>query len=368
MRRPRFLDYYRQFEAVSPEEDSRRLRARREAERSQAMELAPSLDLSRPEWHEPPDPEIVNAATFALRGPINRYPPSPGEPARRAIARHHGVAPERVTAGHGAAQLIQAAVRRLATGRPVAIQWPTWSALPGLIARTGALPVPVEGPFDPDRIAAADDALAAVVVCSPNDPTGALLSADDVRGLAAALPPDVPILLDEALVDFAGEHASAVPLTDELPALLVFRSFSKAWAMAGLRAGYAVGAAEAAGLLEEIGPGLGVASPAAAGMAAALDPGGRPLARLQRRVAYVAAERRRLERLLADLPVRFEPSGAHVTWLEHEQMDGPSLTHALAGQRVLVAPGAEWGDGRHVRVTLRDRAATERLASALRAL
>ena len=72
MRRPRFLDYYRQFEAVSPEEDSRRLRARREAERSQAMELAPSLDLSRPEWHEPPDPEIVNAATFALRGPINR--------------------------------------------------------------------------------------------------------------------------------------------------------------------------------------------------------------------------------------------------------------------------------------------------------
>lgn len=228
--------------------------------------------------------------------------------------------------------------------------------------------MPVEGPFDPDRIAAADDALAAVVVCSPNDPTGALLSADDVRGLAAALPPDVPILLDEALVDFAGEHASAVPLTDELPALLVFRSFSKAWAMAGLRAGYAVGAAEAAGLLEEIGPGLGVASPAAAGMAAALDPGGRPLARLQRRVAYVAAERRRLERLLADLPVRFEPSGAHVTWLEHEQMDGPSLTHALAGQRVLVAPGAEWGDGRHVRVTLRDRAATERLASALRAL
>ena len=70
--RRRLVDYYRQFEALSPEEDSQRLRARREEEKSQELARVGELDLSRPDWHEPPDAEIVNAATFALRRALNR--------------------------------------------------------------------------------------------------------------------------------------------------------------------------------------------------------------------------------------------------------------------------------------------------------
>jgi histidinol-phosphate/aromatic aminotransferase/cobyric acid decarboxylase-like protein len=370
VRRPRFLDYYRQFEALSNEESSRRLKARRDAERSKEIELAPAIDLSRPDWHEPPDPEIVNAATFALRRAINRYPDAAGGVAREALAARHGVPTERVALGHGAAQLIQASIRRLGTGGSVLLPWPSWSPLPALVARTGARPVLVECPEgpDPSRIAAAaarEGDVRAVVLCSPSDPTGALVGPAVLRELSEVLPGDAGILLDEALVDFAGEEASAVGLTDEIPALLVFRSFSKAWALAGLRAGSVVGAPDAAGVLTELTPGLGVSAPAQAAMAAAVEPDGRPLLRLTRRAAAVAAERRRLADLLRGSGFQVHPSDAHLVWLAHPDHEAHDLVHALAEQRIAVAPGSEWGDGRHIRVTLRDRAATERLASGL---
>lgn len=361
MKRPRLLDYYRQFEAISPEENSRRLKERRDAERSKDMELAPGLDLSRSEWHEPPDPEIVNAATFALRRSLNLYPQ---DAARAAVAARHGLPEEQVALGHGAGQLIQAAVRSLAAGGEVVVPWPAWSALPALILRSAAKPVPVSG----DVLDAVTAGTRAVVVASPNDPTGAVLSHGQVRELARALPPQVTLLLDEALVEWAGEEASCVPLVQELPNLLVFRSFSKAWALAGLRIGYAAGPADAAALLSELSPGLGVTAPGQFAIAAALEGHERVRARLDRRVRTVRGERDRLAQKLSGTGFGFEPSGAHFVWLRHEQLDGRAIFHGLADQRIHVAHGADWNDDRHVRVSLRDRAATERLVSALRSL
>ena len=367
MKRPRLLDYYRQFEALSPEENSRRLKARRDAERSKDMELAPGLDLSRSEWHEPPDPEIVNAATFALRRSLNLYPDLEGGPARAAVAARHDLPEEQVVLGHGAGQLLQAAVRSLAGGGEVVLPWPSWSSLPALILRSAAKPVPVAGDLE-EVAAAVGEATRAVVLCSPNDPTGRLLSRDEVRGFARGLPAHVSVLLDEALVEWAGEEASCVPLVHELPNLLVFRSFSKAWALAGLRIGYAAGPADAAPLLSELSPGLGVTSPGQYGIVAALEGHERVRARLDRRVRAVAGERDRLAKRLEGTGFSFAPSAAHVVWLRHETLDGRAIFHGLEDQRVRVAHGADWNDERHVRVTLRDRASTERLVSALRSL
>lgn len=365
MKRPRFLDYYRQFEALSPEENSRRLKARRDEERSKEMELAPGLDLSRSEWHEPPDPEIVNAATFALRRSLNLYPDAAGGAAREAVAARHGLPQEQVALGHGAGQLLQAAVRSLAVGGEVVMPWPSWAALPALILRSGAKPVPVTGG---DVAAAVTDETRAVVICNPNDPTGELLPRERVRELAASLPPHVTLLLDEALVEFAGEEASCLPLVQELPNLLVFRSFSKAWALAGLRVGYVAGPAEAEVLLAELGPGLGVTSPGQFAIVAALEGHERVRARLGRRVATVVGERERLAQRLEGSGFSFAPSGAHVVWLRHQAMDGRAIFLGLEDQRIHVAHGADWNDDDHVRVTLRDRAATERLVSALQSI
>ena len=369
--RRRLLDYYRQFEELSPEENSKRLRAKRDAEKSLELERVGDLDLSRVEWHEPPDPEIVNAATFALRRAIHRYPPVDGGEARSSIAAHHDVPLERVALGHGAGQLLQAALREVAGGGEALMPWPAWSPLPALMTRVGVRPVPVDlgadGAADFDALGAAmTDTTRAVVVCSPNDPTGALVDVEALRSFAAGLRPDVTVLVDEALVDLAGEEASALSLTDDLLNVLVFRSFSKAWALAGMRIGYAVGAAADEELLAVLAPGQGVASPAQAAVSAALSDENRSLRRLDRRRAAVAAEREHLARLIDDGPFSFARSHAHFVWLRGEEQTAASISHGLAEQRIQVATG--WGDDKHVRITLRDRPATDRLGSALRAL
>lgn len=366
----RLFEYYRQFEELSPEENSSRLKARRDEERAKDLAITPRLDLTRLDWHEPPDAEIINAATFALRRSLNRYPEAAGGAAREVVAARHGLAEERVVLGHGAAQLLQAAVRRLAAGGRVLIPWPSWTALPALVARTGAQAVPVPCPAgcDVERVLAeAGRGTRAVLLASPNDPTGALLDEQTVRVLSERLP-EATLLLDEALVDFAGEDRSLVALTDELPNLLVFRSFSKAWALAGLRAGYAVGPVGSEDVLSELGPGLGVAAPAQAAITTALEPGGRSLTRLARRVRDLEAQRDRLLRALSATGFRAAPAAAHTIWLAHRELSGPDIAHGLGERRIAVAPGADWGDERHVRITLRDRPATDRLASALRAL
>jgi histidinol-phosphate/aromatic aminotransferase/cobyric acid decarboxylase-like protein len=331
------------------------------------------LDLSRPDWHEPPDAEIVSAATFALRRALNRYPDGTVWQAREAVARRHGVAVERVALGHGAGQLLQAALREVAAGGEAVLPWPSWSPLPSLAVRAGVRPVPVplgdNGAADLDALGAAvTEDTRAVVLCSPNDPTGALLSRADLRAFAGRLRPSVAVLLDEALVEFAGEDASSAPLTDELPNLLVLRSFSKAWAFAGLRGGYVLGGPGDEELLAVLSPGQGVAAPTQAAIAAALADPGRAAAVVGRRRRLVAAERERLGALLADTPFAFAKSEAHVVWLRGEDHTAAQMASGLAEQRVLVASGSAWGDEEHVRITLRDRPATERLAAALRSL
>ena len=101
----------------------------------------PPLDLSGAAWHGPPHPEVVNAATFALRRAVNVYPDDSA--LRAAIAASHDIAPSRVVIGHGAGELLRAALRAVAVGE-VEIVWPGWGLLPSLVTEAGSTPVPVE--------------------------------------------------------------------------------------------------------------------------------------------------------------------------------------------------------------------------------
>ena len=99
----RLVDRYRQFQELPPEEVSRELRERREEERRSEVVFVPELDLARTAWHEPPHPEAVNAATFALRRRKNDYPDPGAREVRELAAERHGVSPAQVAVGHGAA-------------------------------------------------------------------------------------------------------------------------------------------------------------------------------------------------------------------------------------------------------------------------
>jgi histidinol-phosphate/aromatic aminotransferase/cobyric acid decarboxylase-like protein len=340
----RFLDYYRQFEELSPEEISRDLIERRHAERAQALTEVVPLDLASPAWHEPPDAEAVNAATYALRRALNAYPDAAA--LREAIAARHGVAVETVAVGPGAGELLRAALRAF-TGE-VAVAWPGWGHLPRLVDEAGGTPVPVEPELDALLAVQAD----ALVVCRPNDPTGAVV---DVAALAAGLDESVWLIVDAALAEFAPD-ADPAALLDARERVVVVRSFSKAHAMAGLRAGYALGRGVA---------GTGVSAPAQAAALWAVTDGDAVVAR---RRATAARERERLAAALDGTPFSFPPGHGPFVWLSSTEHDGAAIASGLAAQRVYVTPGAAWGDERHVRVTLRDAAATDRLSASLREL
>jgi histidinol-phosphate aminotransferase len=369
----RFLGYYRQFEELSPEEVSREFKQRRDEERARALTETPPLDLNSPAWHEPPHAEIVNAATFALRRAVNAYPEAGADALAAALAARHGVEPAQVVAGHGAGELLRAACQTVLAGEggEVAIAWPGWGPLPRLVHEAGGRPVPVplgrDGAADVDALAAAAGAggagLRAVALCSPNDPTGGTVGAEDVRRLAGALPPGAWILLDAALADFEEPGTDLAALTGELDRLLVFRTFSKAHAMAGFRAGYAVGPESEGELLARLAPALGISAPAQAGMTWAVANGERYL---PRRRALAAAEREHLAAVLTGTDLAFPPGVGPLLWLSSASLTGPELAAGLAARRIFVTPGASWGEERHVRLALRGPEATDRLASALK--
>jgi histidinol-phosphate/aromatic aminotransferase/cobyric acid decarboxylase-like protein len=356
----RLRDYYRQFEELSPEEISRELRERRDAERARELSEVPPLDLSSPGWHEPPDAEAVNAATYALRRAVNTYPDD--TPLREALARRHGVEPSQVAPGHGAGELLHAAFRVIAPGSDVAIAWPGWGPLPRLVHEAGGTPVPVPlaGDGAPDLAALSTAGPSAVVLCTPNDPTGATVDATALLRLARELDASAWLVIDAALVEFAPDEPDEAALIGARERVLVVRSFSKAHAMAGFRAGFALAADEE--LLDRLTPAGGVSAPAQAAMLWAVAEGH---AVVRRRRAVAARERTRLEEALRGTPFSFGRGHGHLVWLSSGDHDGATITRHLAAQRIFVTPGQAWGDDRHVRVTLRSGAATDRLVAAL---
>jgi histidinol-phosphate aminotransferase len=383
----RLRDYYRQFEELSHDEISRGLRERRDAERASALAEVPLLDLSTAAWHEPPDPEAVNAATYALRRAVNAYPDD--VPLREAIAARHGLTVDHVAPGHGAGELLHAAFRAIGGGGRVAIAWPGWGPLPRLVHEAGGVPVPVPltaaGAPDPETLAAAvGPDTTAVALCSPNDPTGAAAPATDLLRLAEALDERVWLVIDAALADFQGSDPAGPdrrsepdppppegsdPERGQTPGLmdrervLVVRSFSKAHAMAGFRAGYAL--ANDGDLVERLTPAGGVSAPAQAAMLWAVREGD---ALVARRRAVAARERERLAAALSGTPFAFPAGHGHLVWLRSDEHDGEEIARGLAARRIYVTPGAAWGDDRHVRAALRDGAATDRFSAALREL
>jgi histidinol-phosphate aminotransferase len=360
------LDYYKQFEALSDEEVSEELRARAEERRRRALARIDSLDLSKTTWHEFPHPDVVAAVTFAVRRGINRAPNPEAHELRHELAMRLGIEPDRVVAGNGAAGLLRAAAGMLlGEGDELVTPWPSYPLFPLMARDAGARAVPVAG-FDPDALAdAVTDRTRVLVICNPNDPTGEHLRAGVLDGLLRGLPEHVTVLLDEALVDFVDDEpgGGTLALLDDHPRLLLFRTFSKVYGLAGLRVGYAVGAEGSEGLLRSIGPPLGLAEPQQAGALEALHAcSGQVAARREQ----VVVERRRLLDELASLPVDATPSQANVLWLRAPGLTGLELADRMRRGGVIVAPGAAVGANEHVRAAIQSRPASERLVQALR--
>ena len=366
------LDYYRQFDDMDQEEVNQRLRAKRAAEKAKELQVVPTLDLSGTEWPDFPNAEVMNQAIFAARGRVNGYPDRYAAKIRGTLAERHGIDPEQIVFGNGATELLQEAAHLLlGPGDELITHWPSYPLFPLMVARAGARPVAVDsagGAADPEAmLAAVTERTKAMVVCNPNDPTGHYLPSDSLRWLLAELPEHIYVLLDEAYVHFQDIEPldSCLKLVDEFPKLLVFRTFSKVYGMAGLRAGYVVGSHDASRELEAISPPLGVNSLTQAGIEHTLKLGD---TEVHRRRELVIEQRKRILAALPGLPVDAPPSQGNFVWLSAPGLNATHLTARLKEEGVIVAPGGPLGASDNVRVSVRGAAATERLLAALEKL
>jgi histidinol-phosphate aminotransferase len=363
------LDYYRQFDDLGESEYNKTLRERRAREKALALERVPTLDLSGTEWPELPDAEVVSASVYQARGRLNGYPDPEATQIRRTLAERHNIRSAQIVVGNGAAELLRSAIYVLAAGgAEVVVPRPAQPLYVALAARAGAQAVepgmPDDGPDVGALARSVSERTRVLVLCNPNDPTGAYLSSDRLGELLSRLPEHVHVLLDESYVEFQDAEAedACMSLVEAFPRLVVVRSLSRIYGLSGIRAGYAVGAPVATDLLAALAPALGVNALTQAAMLQALRVGADDISH---RRAAVLEERARITQSVAALPLTAPATQANFIWMTANGLSGEELAARLESARVLVADGRRFGDPRYVRAAIRDRHATDRLVWAL---
>ena len=313
----------------------------------------------------PPPPALL--AELAALGPdlLRRYPDATAVEA--ALAARLGVDPERVVVTAGADEALDRICRAYSgPDRPVLLPEPTFDMLERFAALASAplVRVPWTDAFPIDEVlAGVDKRIGVVVIVSPNNPTGGVASRDEVRRIAAAAAQSI-VLIDQAYVEYADEDIG--PAVLDHANVVVVRTMSKAWGLAGCRVGYAVGSPGVIAVLRAAGGPYPVAGPS---LALALSQLRRGDAALRAHVTQVRAERDALRELLAARGVCARASQANFVLADFGQQ-AAFIRDGLKTRGILVRDfpgraGLETG----LRITLPgDPADFARLTAALEAL
>jgi len=186
----------------------------------------------------PPSPAVLKAISTITAEQLRRYPDPKADAFRQAAAEVNGVSADCIMCCNGGDELLTIAFRAFCgPKRPAAYPVPTYSLYPVLadLQNCRTIEIPFDEEFNlPAKLAKIDAAL--TIVCNPNAPTGSFIGIDELAGLADEL--SGVLLIDEAYVDFA--EANCTPLIKDLDNVLILRSMSKGYSLAGLRFGYAI--------------------------------------------------------------------------------------------------------------------------------
>ena len=231
----------------------------------------PFAKLNTNEASFPPSPRVVEAVRNVTADALRRYPPPRSDAFRQAAARRHGVEADRVLAGNGSDDVLTVIVRTFVpAGGTVVAPWPTYSLYPTLCQIQGArfAPVPWRDGWRLPADALADARADAVFLANPNAPSGTVVDSGELADLADRLSPR-PLLIDEAYADYA--EGDCVSLVAGHANVIVSRSLSKGFALAGLRVGYAVARPEVVAAMDKVRDSYNLDAVAQAAGAAALD-------------------------------------------------------------------------------------------------
>jgi histidinol-phosphate aminotransferase len=292
----------------------------------------------------------VRAAIERATDAINRYPDNGYAQLRSALAGHVGFAPECVSAGCGSVSLCQQLIQITSgPGDEVVFGWRSFEIYPLQVRTAGAVPIQVPlraHTFDLDAmLAAVTDRTRLVFVCNPNNPTSTVVDPDALARFVAAVPPEVLIAIDEAYVEYIrdGQAPDSLGLVRAHPNVVVLRTFSKAYGLAGLRIGYAVGDPAVVTALGKVYVPFTVANISQAAAIASLHAADELLARTD----AVVAERIRVSTELRQAGFDLPPSQANFVWLPLADRTA-DFVEAAADAGIVVRPYGTDG----VRVTI----------------
>jgi histidinol-phosphate aminotransferase len=281
-----------------------------------------------------PSPMAEEAMRAAASDSLRLYPDPEAVELRQALADHHGVKLDQVFVGNGSDEVLaHAFAGLLKQPRPLLCPditysfYPVWAQLFGITLQT----VPLDDGMGV-RIEDYSRDAGAIVITNPNAPTGISLPRAAIARLLEAHA-DIPVLVDEAYVDFGGE--SAVPLIADHPNLLVVQTMSKSRALAGLRVGYALGDAgliEALRRMKDSFNSYPLSRIAQAGATASV----RDDAWFRESCAKGVATRETMTRELTALGFTVLPSSANFVFARHPALGGAEFAAALRDRAILV--------------------------------
>ena len=314
-----------------------------------------AIKLASNETTQGPLPSVREAIVEAAGG-VNRYPDIRATALVESLAEKLGVAPENVAAGNGSVALCQEVVQiTCGPGDEVIFAWRSFEAYPIIVRVTGATPVQV--PLTSDHVHDLDAMLDAITertrlifVCNPNNPSGTVVQRDKLVAFLDAVPPNVLVVLDEAYFEYtrpdaAGNHTDGVEIARGRRNVIVLRTFSKAYGLAGLRVGYAVAHPEVITALSKVRIAFAVSTIAQQAALASLEASAELLARTD----ALIAERDRVRDALVSGGYDVGVSQSNFIWLPLGERSGEFASGA-AEQGVLLR--SYGNDG--VRVTIGD--------------
>ena len=340
------------------------LPAYRPGRRPPVVEGRPAYKLSSNENPYPPLPGVLAAAVTACEE-LNRYPDLAVSRLTSTLADRLGVESGRIAFGTGSVAVLFHLLNVL--GRPgaeVVHAFRSFEAYPIATQLSGAtgVPVPLTRSYEHDldaMLAAVTPATVAVLLCTPNNPTGPALRQADVAAFVDQVPDDVAVVIDEAYVEFVDDPGAVAGLTLlDRPNVVVLRTFSKAYGLAGLRIGYCVAPVELASAVRAAANPFGVTTIAQAAASASLE----ATEALLERVGELVVRRTTLLKGLRELGLEVPDTQANFVWL-------PSAGHthrwtnAFTDAGVMVRPYADDGgrpdrfDG--IRITVGEPAADD---------
>ena len=313
------------------------------AYRQGAAPTKPGYKLSSNENPFEPLPGVLDA--IAARTDINRYAAASMTELRALLAEEWGVAPDHVHFGAGSVailfQLVQAAA---GPGDEVLYAWPSFEAYPSLGLASGAtgvgVPLTDASEHDLDAMAAAiTDCTRVVLLCTPNNPTGPIIRRVDFDRFMEQVPSDVLVVLDEAYAEFVTdpEVVRGPEVLGSHRNLVVLRTFSKAYGLAGLRIGYGIGDPAILGAAATVGIPLSVTGVAEVAAIASLTPEARTAH--AERIAALAARRDDLAAKLRELGLEIPVAQGNFVWVpQGERVDAAALGAEFSESGTLVRP------------------------------